>query len=360
MFKKQAHKKVFVGMSGGVDSSVSAAILKKQGYDVTGCFIKTWHPDFLPCTWKDDRLDAMRVCAHLDIPFLDIDLEKEYKEEVFDYMIREYKSGKTPNPDVMCNKKIKFGGFYNKALELGADFIATGHYARVHKEASETNQLLKGTDGNKDQTYFLWTLTKEQLDHIIFPIGDMLKPDVRKLAEKLGLPTAQKKESQGLCFVGKIDMKDFLKRFLPEKKGNVLNEQGEIIGWHEGAHYYTIGQRHGFTITKKTPKDSPYLILSKNVDNNTLTVSQNPPRQNSVSKNKIALENINWTIGKIPDLNKEYQGIIRYRQEMQDCQIIKEDEKIKVVFKESQNAISSGQSLVLYDQDICLGGGIIL
>ncbi|MFC1802234.1 tRNA 2-thiouridine(34) synthase MnmA, partial [Patescibacteria group bacterium] len=249
---KNKSKKVFVGMSGGVDSSVSAVLLKKQGYNVVGCFIKTWHPDFLPCTWKEDRLDAMRVCAFLEIPFIDIDLEKEYKEEVFQYMVSEYREGRTPNPDVMCNKKIKFGGFFKKAMSLGADFVATGHYARNVLRGGKQN-LMKGVDNNKDQTYFLWTLTQEKLEKIIFPIGHLEKKEVRKLAKKFNLPTAEKKESQGLCFVGKIEMKDFLKRFLEEKKGDVLNEKGEVVGWHEGAQYYTIGQRHGFIITKKTP-----------------------------------------------------------------------------------------------------------
>ena len=233
MLKKKT-KKVFIGMSGGVDSSVSAALLKEHGYDVTGVFIKVWQPEFFECTWRADRLDAMRVCAKLDIPFLTLNLEKEYKKEVVDYMIDEYKAGRTPNPDVMCNKYIKFGGFFDFAMKHSADFIATGHYARVKKfprgETSGFNpspevsprgtyQLLAGRDKNKDQSYFLWTLTQKQLQKTLFPIGDIDKPEVRKLAEKYGLATAVKKDSQGLCFIGKIDMKDFLKNYMKEKKG---------------------------------------------------------------------------------------------------------------------------------------------
>jgi tRNA-specific 2-thiouridylase len=240
--KNKVGKKVYVGMSGGVDSSVSALLLKQAGYDVTGVFIKVWQPEFFECTWRQDRLDAMRVCAKLGIPFKTLNLEKEYKQDVVDYMIHEYKKGKTPNPDVMCNKYVKFGGFFDWAMEQGADFVATGHYARVAKIATRVEskklkvksknkndykfniqnsifQMLAGDDKNKDQTYFLWTLTQKQLSKTLFPIGDIEKPKVRKLAETYGLSTAVKKDSQGLCFIGKIDIKDFLKNYIKEKKG---------------------------------------------------------------------------------------------------------------------------------------------
>jgi len=265
-------KKVFVGLSGGVDSSTSAAILKKDGYDVTGVFIKVWQPDFLPCSWREDRLDAMRVAAHLDIPFITMDLEKEYKQEVVDYMVHEYKEGRTPNPDVMCNKYIKFGAFFDKAMEMGADYVATGHYARVKKDG-DVVRLLAGADENKDQSYFLWTLTQKQLKKTLFPIGEYVKPEVRKIAEKFGLSTAKKKDSQGLCFIGKLDMKDFLKEFIPEKKGDVLNGKGEVVGEHDGAYFYTLGQRHGFTVTVKGVDDTPYFIIYKDIEANTITVS---------------------------------------------------------------------------------------
>ena len=264
--------KVFVGLSGGVDSSVSAALLKEHGYEVVGVFIKVWQPPFLECTWKEDRLDAMRVAAQLDIPFMTFDLEKEYKESIVDYMVAEYKAGRTPNPDVMCNKTIKFGAFLEKAKEMGADFVATGHYAQnVEKDGEQ--YLLKGNDNEKDQSYFLWTLTQAQLKYILFPIGEHKKSEVRKLAEKFDLITATKKDSQGLCFIGKLDMKDFLKEFIEEKRGDVLNTDGAVIGYHDGAVYYTLGQRRGFIITQKTPEDIPYYVVAKDIEQNTITVS---------------------------------------------------------------------------------------
>ena len=386
--EKEKGKKVFVGLSGGVDSSVSATLLKKQGYDVVGVFIKVWQPEFVRCDWREDRLDAMRVCAKLEIPFLDLDLEEEYKREVFDYMIREYRGGRTPNPDVMCNKSIKFGGFLKFALKNGADFIATGHYACLEKEefpisdfqlvdkntfvAQKTNslpnhsikyikyRLLAGVDKNKDQSYFLWTLTQEKLKHILFPVGDLEKIEVRKLAKKFNLLTAEKRDSQGLCFVGEVEMKDFLKRFLPEKKGNVLNEKGEIIGEHKGVYYYTFGQRHNFLITSKTPQDKPYFVVDKNVEKNTIIVSQKMRESQIFDKKEVIIKGINWIIGKEPDLKKKYQARIRYRQNLQKCEIFrKSNDKYKIVFDKPQKAVSSGQSLVLYDGDVCLGGGVL-
>jgi tRNA-specific 2-thiouridylase len=239
------HKKrkiVFVGLSGGVDSAVSAALLKEQGFEVVGVFIKTWHPDFLECNEEEERIDAMRVAAYLDIPFLTFDFEDVYKKEVADYMIEEYKSGRTPNPDVMCNKEVKFGAFLKKAISMGADFVATGHYAiaiggenysaflqsttgpfRVHNFPHRL--LLRSPDSTKDQSYFLWTLTQDQLSRIIFPVGNLKKTQVRKLAKKFKLPVALKKDSQGICFLGAVDLKDFLKHYIKEKRGVVLNEK---------------------------------------------------------------------------------------------------------------------------------------
>lgn len=360
--------RAYVGMSGGVDSSVSAALLKEQGYDVTGVFIKVWQPEFFECTWRADRLDAMRVCAKLNIPFITLNLEAEYKKEVVDYMIEEYKKGKTPNPDVMCNKYVKFGGFFDWAMKQGADFVATGHYARnLEARPLSKYKLLAGEDKNKDQTYFLWTLTQKQLSKILFPIGEIEKPEVRKLAKKYGLSTAVKKDSQGLCFIGKIDIKDFLKNYIEEKKGNVLNEKGEIIGEHDGAFYLTVGQRHGFKITEKTPNDSPYYIIGKNIKENTITVSQNfskvPESESKIAK----LEKVNWTLGEMPDLSKKYVARIRYRQPLEECILVKSQKSIKskentefeLYFTKPQKAIASGQSAVIYDGEICLGGGII-
>lgn len=343
--------KVFVGMSGGVDSSVSAALLKEAGYDVTGVFIKVWQPDWINCTWREDRLDAMRVAAELDIPFITLDLEKEYKEEVVDYMIAEYKAGRTPNPDVMCNRFVKFGGFYSWAMKHGADFVATGHYAQV-----KNGKLIMGDDDNKDQTYFLWTLTKEQLEHVLFPVGNIEKPEVRKLAKKFKLATADKKDSQGLCFIGKIDVKEFLSHYIDEKRGDVLDVEGRAIGYHDGAFFYTLGERHGFTITKKTPHDEPLYVIGKDIEKNTITVSEKTPEGELPNgKKEIELKNVNWISGTVP-IGKKLQARSRYREALQEITINFEN---SVTFAKPQFTLSPGQSLVIYNGRECLGGGII-
>lgn len=335
-------------MSGGVDSSVSAALLKKAGYDVTGVFIKVWQPDWINCTWREDRLDAMRVAAQLDIPFITLDLEKEYKEQVVDYMVAEYRSGRTPNPDVMCNRFVKFGGFYDWAMKRGADFVATGHYARI-----ENGKLMMGDDQNKDQTYFLWTLTAEQLKHVLFPVGNIEKPEVRKLAKKFKLATADKKDSQGLCFIGKIDVKEFLSHYIEEKRGDVVNEKGEVIGHHDGAFFYTIGERHGFTITKKTPYDEPLYVFAKDIEKNTISVSSKDELPNG--KTSLQLTVVNW-IGRTIPVGRKLQARSRYREALQEVVI---SDQNAVTFSEPQFTLSSGQSLVVYDGKECLGGGII-
>ncbi len=356
---KYAAKKVYVGMSGGVDSSVSALLLKKAGYDVTGVFIKVWQPEFFECTWRQDRLDAMRVAAKLEIPFITLNLEAEYKNEVVDYMIEEYKKGRTPNPDVMCNKYVKFGGFFDWAMEQGADFVATGHYARVENIKGKS-VMLAGEDSNKDQSYFLWTLTQKQLAHTLFPIGDIDKPKVRKLAEKYGLATAIKKDSQGLCFIGKIDIKDFLKNYIKEQKGKVLNEAGEVVGEHDGAFYLTIGQRHGFKILEKTPTDTPYYIIEKDIKNNTITVSQDSRKVIDQDSKVVRLEKVNFTSGETPDLSKKYKARIRYRQPLEECHLrYGVNGEFELHFTKPQKAITPGQSAVIYDKEVCLGGGII-
>lgn len=348
-------KKVFIGMSGGVDSSVSAALLKKAGYDVTGVFIKVWQPDWITCTWKEDRLDAMRVAAQLEIPFVTLDLEKEYKEEVVDYMIREYKLGRTPNPDVMCNRYVKFGGFFSWAMKQGAEFVATGHYAQVIKNNKGLYELHAGDDVNKDQSYFLWTLTQEQLSKTLFPVGNIEKPEVRKIARKFKLVTVDKKDSQGLCFIGKIDVKEFLLHYIDLKKGDVLSGEGDVIGEHDGAFFYTIGERHGFTITKKTPNDEPYYVISKNIDSNTITVSYKIEGNLPNALAGVSLRDINWNQGKIPEGDNLYARS-RYRESLQ--RVVKINENF-VIFQNPQSTLSPGQSLVVYDGPICLGGGII-
>jgi tRNA-specific 2-thiouridylase len=341
-------KKVFVGMSGGVDSSVSALLLKQQGYDVTGVFIKVWQPDFVECTWKEDRLDAMRVASVLDIPFITLDLEKEYKEGVIDYMIGEYRKGRTPNPDVMCNREVKFGAFYRWAKEQGVEYVATGHYAQ-HNGVS----LVKSKDDNKDQTYFLWTLSKDIIPHVLFPVGDIEKSEVRILAEKFNLPVATKKDSQGLCFVGTIDIKTLLKQYIDEKNGDVISEQGEVIGTHTGVMFLTIGERHGFTVTKKGTDDTPYFINQKDFDANTITVSHTPPQE--VQGEIITLDSCNWTqelmIGNI------YNARARYRAPLAKVECI-DGNTFKII--EGNLVKTAGQSLVVYDGEFCIGGGIII
>jgi tRNA-specific 2-thiouridylase len=345
-------------MSGGVDSSVSAALLKEQGYDVTGVFIKVWQPDFIECRATEDRLDAMRVAAQLGIPFITLDLEKEYKEEVVDYMIREYKAGRTPNPDVMCNRAVKFGGFYDFAMREGADFVATGHYVR-REEVNGTPQLLAGKDLNKDQSYFLWTITAEKLAHTLFPVGGIEKPQVRELARKFGLFTAEKKDSQGICFIGKVSMKDFLKHYLESKQGAVLNQEGEVIGRHDGSWFFTIGERHGFTITKKGTDDEPYYVIAKDVDKNTITVANRKPVEINSAPTHIVLENINWISG-VPEIGKTYFARIRYRQPLFECGVLSlSDTTATISFSTEQPTLAPGQSLVLYDGAVCVGGGVL-
>jgi tRNA-specific 2-thiouridylase len=383
MFKKT----VFVGLSGGVDSAVSAALLKKAEYEVVGVFIKTWHPDFLECNEEQERIDSMRVAAFLDIPFLTFDFKDVYKKEVADYMIREYKAGRTPNPDVMCNKEVKFGVFLKKALSMGADFVATGHYAKVcdissyfelpegptpviggraqgRKMGRNRANLYKGNDPSKDQSYFLWTLKQEQLKKIIFPIGHLKKTEVRKLAKKFNLSVAEKKDSQGICFLGAVDLKEFLKHYIKEKKGKVLSEDGEEIGFHDGAVFHTLGERHGFTITKKSPNDGPYYIVGKDVKKNILFVSQEKNLKDfgAFSFFSLSLENTNW-IFKIPEPNKAYTAQIRYHGELLFCKIIcsgsNSEHSTQVVFNKPV-LVASGQSCVIYDNNVCLGGGVVV
>jgi tRNA-specific 2-thiouridylase len=293
----------------------------------------------------------MRVAAHLDIPFITFDAEEEYKKDVADYMIEEYKRGRTPNPDVMCNKHVKFGAFLKYALAEGSDFVATGHYAQ-----KVDNRLFAGADKNKDQSYFLWTLTQEQLAHVLFPVGHLEKPEVRKLAKKFGLPTAEKKDSQGVCFLGKLDMGEFLRHYAEPKRGNMLSEQGDVIGFHEGAILYTLGERHGFTVTKKGTEDAPYFVVKKDMEENTITVAH---KKNRSLKGKgattIILENVNWVSGNIPEKDKIYSARTRYRGELLPCKI--KDGTIE--FFEKQEPVAPGQSLVAYDGDECLGGGVV-
>ncbi|MCB9805913.1 tRNA 2-thiouridine(34) synthase MnmA [Candidatus Nomurabacteria bacterium] len=349
-------QKVYVGLSGGVDSSVSAALLKEEGYEVTGVFIKAWYPDFLNCNWKEEKRDVMRVCAHLDIPFKLLDLSKEYKEGVIDYLVEEYQKGRTPNPDVMCNKEIKFGGFFDWAIKEGADYVATGHYAQTKQIDSGEYRLFKSKDQNKDQTYFLWTLQQKHLEKTLFPIGHLEKQEVRKLAKKYDLFTSVKKDSQGLCFLGALDMKQFLKKYIDAKEGNVLNESGEIIGKHQGAELYTLGERHGFEIFKKNPATKPLFLINKDLLKNTITVSEEKPVTHSLNNSLIKLSNLNLN-SKISQNEVEVEVRFRYRQELKKAILNIQNNTLSNI--EDTEIATTGQSAVFYQKSQCLGGGVI-
>ncbi len=349
--KRKKKQKVFVGLSGGVDSAVSAALLKERGYDVTGVFIKVWQPDFLPCAWRDERRDAMRVAAALDIPFLSFDFEEEYKKGVVDEMILEYKAGRTPNPDILCNREIKFGAFSKKAREMGADFIATGHYAQVKQAA-----LLEGKDKEKDQSYFLWTLTPEDLPHVLFPVGNLEKEETRKLAAKYKIPVAEKKDSQGICFIGEVSIEKFLSHYIETKPGKVLDTEGRVIGTHNGTVFYTIGERHGFEITEKSPEDKPYYVVSKDVKANTLTVSKEEPEIIALSPTKIVVKKPNWiSEPTIPTLSAR----VRYRGDKIPATLSLEGKRLAVTFRTPVRGLSLGQSIVFYRDEECLGGALM-
>lgn len=338
---------VFVGLSGGVDSAVSAYLLKKQGYRVVGAFIKGWEPDFLPCTGVRDRLEAMRVAAHLGIPFRTYDLEEEYKKGVVDYFVNEYRIGRTPNPDVMCNRVIKFGAFWEKAKMDGADYIATGHYAQNRFQvSSDMFQLETSKDTEKDQTYFLWTLTQDDLSHSLFPVGNLRKEEVRRLALEANLPNAGRPDSQGLCFLGHVDMQAFLKRYIPGKKGKVFDTSGKVIGEHDGAWFYTIGQHIALNMPVRQ------YVIRKDMEENSLTVSPEPASETPLKD--FSLLESNWICGE--PLEGRALGRFRYRQKLLPLDI-KGD---LVSFQEPQH-IASGQSLVFYDAGgkTCLGGGVV-
>lgn len=355
-------KVVYVGLSGGVDSSVSALLLKEKGYKVVGVFIDTWQPDFLDCSTKEDRVDAMKVCALLNIPFKTFDAKKEYRNKVAEYMIEEYRVGRTPNPDVMCNRYVKFGLFFDWAVSEGADFIATGHYCQTKKlinsDGTDEFHLLKGKDSNKDQSYFLWAVPVDVFSRVIFPVGDIVKSKVREIAQTNKLPTAQKKDSQGICFLGKVDIKSFLSHYIKPKKGDVINREGEVIGYHDGAHFYTVGQRHGFTVEKKTPNSSPYYVTQKDVAKNTLEVSQSPQQEKRAEE--ISLTKENWiTKSTLKEFeSKKLTCMTRYRQKETPCQLKFNKEILSVILDRPQQ-VALGQSIVIYNGERCLGGGII-
>ena len=350
-----SRKNVFVGLSGGVDSSVAALRLIKAGYNVTGVFIKVWHPDFMVCNWEQERLDAMRVAAKLGIPFLTCDAETEYRDAVAHYFIESYRAGLTPNPDVMCNKEVKFGAFYKFALERGADFIATGHYAQT-KVVGDTTEMHRGIDTNKDQSYFLWTLPTVILKNILFPVGNSTKDVIRAEATRAGLLTAEKKDSQGVCFLGHIDIPDFLSHYIDLEKGNVCNEEGVVVGSHQGAFVYTIGQRHGFTLHDTNPNRAPQYVVKKDTTTNTITVSDIPPILHTQTNLRLTECVLNTPLAPGDVLSAQS----RYRQPPFTVTVLAvAGTVIELTVSQSSEAVASGQSCVLYRGEHCIGGGII-
>lgn len=346
-------KKVYVGMSGGVDSSVTAALLIKQGYDVTGVFMKNWAQDLpgFKCPWREDLADAKRVAVQLGIPFKIYDFQKEYRQRVVDYMITEYQAGRTPNPDIMCNQEVKFKLFLETALDDGADLIATGHYAQA-----EGGRLLQAADANKDQTYFLYRVTQEALSKTLFPLGGMTKPEVRERAKGLGLVTAQKKDSVGICFVGEIGIKEFLLNFVETAPGAIIEQaSGQTVGQHEGAIFYTIGQRHGLNIGGGLP----YYVIGKDMRRNEVYVTTNLDDE-ALWRSTIALLQPHW-INSAPVRGDAVMVRTRHRAALESCVVESiTDEQVIIKARHPIRAVTEGQSAVLYSDDYCLGGGIIL
>jgi len=350
-----ADKTVFVGLSGGVDSSVAAGRLLAQGYTVVGVFIKVWHPDFMVCNWEQERLDAMRVAAHLRIPFLTCDAEAAYRDDVAQYFIEEYKAGRTPNPDVMCNQHVKFGRFLEFALEKGADYIATGHYAQ-RIDGTTGPEMHRGVDTNKDQTYFLWTLSNEQLAQSLFPVGDTSKEQIREEAQALGIPVATKKDSQGICFLGHVDIPEFLGHYIDLVPGDVVNTAGEVIGTHKGTLVYTLGQRHGFTIHAADTNRTPLFVVAKDTTTNVLTVDTQPPQATETAQ--LHLEHVTLRHPITHGDTIDFQ--IRYRQTPLSAIVeAVTDQGITLTPTEPMEQPASGQSCVLYRGSLCIGGGIL-
>ncbi|MBU5593552.1 tRNA 2-thiouridine(34) synthase MnmA [Amphibacillus sp. MSJ-3] len=348
--------RVVVGMSGGVDSSVTALLLKQQGYEVIGIFMKNWDDtdDDGFCTATEDYDDVIRVANQLDIPYFAVNFEKQYWDKVFTYFLEEYKAGRTPNPDVMCNKEIKFKAFLDHAMSLGADYVATGHYAQTRVNGDKV-ELLRGFDQNKDQTYFLNQLSSDVLKKVMFPLGHLDKSDVRRIAREHGLVTANKKDSTGICFIGERDFKSFLSEYLPAQPGRMETMSGEDKGSHDGLMYYTIGQRQGLGIGGS---GGPWFVVGKDLDRNVLLVESGDDNIYLKSDQLIA-EDVNW-INEPESETFDCTAKFRYRQKDSHVKVtILSDRRVRVDFKEKESAITPGQSVVFYSGDVCLGGGTI-
>lgn len=352
-------KTVVVGMSGGVDSSVAALLLKEQGYDVIGLFMKNWEESDGngACTAEEDYADVVRVCGLLQIPYFTVNFSKQYLDRVFSYFLAEYKAGRTPNPDVLCNREIKFGPFKQYAKELGADMIAAGHYCGISHE-NGVHRLLKAKDQSKDQTYFLNQLSQEQLDGVLFPLAELDKAEVREIAEKKGLSTAKKKDSTGICFIGERNFRKFLQEYLPAQRGKILSLEGEEVGEHLGLMYYTLGQRRGLDLGGKRGEDGRWFVVKKDLENNVLYVSHGD--ESPLYTNSCTVEEMNFIPAEPEQDEFICRAKFRYRQEEQGVRVKRTGKtSLTVFFDEPQRAVTEGQFAVFYDETQCLGGGVI-
>lgn len=355
--------RVVVGMSGGVDSSATALKLKREGYDVVGIFMKNWDDtdENGVCTATEDYKDVQAVANQIDIPYYSVNFEKEYWNKVFEYFLDEYKKGRTPNPDVICNKEIKFKAFLDYAMDLGADYVATGHYARVERDDDGTVHMLRGVDSNKDQTYFLNQLSQDQLQRVMFPLGEMEKPDVRQLAEEAGLKTADKKDSTGICFIGERDFKEFLMNYLPAQPGEMQTLDGDVVNTHDGLMYYTIGQRQGLGIGgSKEYGNEPWFVIGKDLERNVLLVGQGFHHEHLYATH-LEASDFSFTVKAPAEAEFRCTAKFRYRTDDVPVTIKMNDDRTEAIveFDESQRAITPGQAIVLYDGEECLGGGTI-
>lgn len=358
--KNTSKSRIVVGMSGGVDSSVTALLLKQQGYDVIGLFMKNWEDDDNSeyCSSRQDLIDAVSVADTIGIPIEAVNFSKEYKDRVFSYFLREYEAGRTPNPDILCNAEIKFKAFLDHAIALGADTIATGHYAQV-REVDGAFQLLKATDASKDQSYFLHRLNQAQLSKAMFPLGNILKSEVRRIAEQHGLSNYAKKDSTGICFIGERPFREFLSGYLPTQPGQMFTPEGQLVGKHIGLSFYTLGQRQGLGIGgAKDSSGEPWFVAAKDMTRNRLIVVQGHDHP-LLLQAQVDVIDMHWISGAAPDLTLGYAAKTRYRQADAACHVALNSDLTQFSFADAQWAVTPGQSVVVYDGEICLGGGII-